>query len=85
MDLRERYITRALARVEVTPEGWDRDCRCCMSRANNDKSCPEPLFSRRAIKGAGVQVVVIHGEEIHAWHSVEDVDNWLAFEEAQGR
>jgi hypothetical protein len=36
-----------------------------------DRKIPTAVFSSRAIKG-GVEVVVIMGEEVHAWHTLAE-------------
>jgi hypothetical protein len=75
--LRQRKIKRARENVQLTPDYWDRDCRCCMTGHNMD------LFRKRQIKGAGIEVIVVMGEEIHAWHTDEEIDRFIQAEEAR--
>ena len=53
--------------MPTTPEWWDRDCRLCM-----DRTIPTAVFSSRAMKGA-VEYVTVMDEEVHAWHTPEEV------------
>jgi hypothetical protein len=79
--IRSKILQRAFANPVMTPAGWDRDCRCCMSRPN--MQLDPDLFSKRAIKGGGERVIVVSGEEIHAWHSLAEVTRFMDAEAAR--
>ena len=59
-------IERARREVQRTPADWDRDCRVCMTNGLN-------LFGCRAIKGPGIMVITWQGEEVHAWHTEQEL------------
>jgi hypothetical protein len=77
VNIRQRLIRIARESEQTTPDYWDRDCRCCMAVRE-----PEDLFGRRQIKGR-VQVITIRGEEIHAWHTEEQIIAFMEHNDKQ--
>jgi hypothetical protein len=74
-DIRVLLARGILERVGKTPEWWDRDCRVCMTVGD---------FSRREMKGV-VEFVTIDCEEVHAWHTEEELVAFMRHEEERRR
>ena len=63
--------------MRVTPEWWDRDCRCCMGMPRTMLAVYQTRTGLRTyhMKG-GVPYVTSHDEEIHADHTREEIQAW---------
>jgi hypothetical protein len=91
IEIRQRALRRMHDHVDTTPQGWDRDCRCCMELLRHRSVTTQQagnlfdLYRERTgrkdyhIRG-GQLVIQAEGEPIHADHIDSEITLFLVEE-----